>query len=306
MSTTVWANYPERVIRFVVPWPAGGSSDSAARVIAAQLEARLGKPVVVENKPGASGNIGTAEVARAEPDGYTLLLSSGPFTINPSLFRTLPFDAVRDFAPITQIAATPSILVVNPSFPAKTIQEFVSLAKDKTKPFNYASPGNGTAQHLAMELLKKKADLSLAHVPYRGGAPALNDLLGGHVLVMLSGLPEVMPHIKAGALRPLAVTTGTRLAALPDVPTLMEVALAEFETGGWNGLHVRAGTPAEIVSVLGKEVRAALQMPEVREKLMALGFEVRGSATDDFAKFVTSQIDRFREAVEIAGLEKTD
>jgi tripartite-type tricarboxylate transporter receptor subunit TctC len=295
------AVYPERSIRFVVPWPAGGSSDSAARVVAQQLTERLGQPVVVDNKPGASGNLGTSEVARAKPDGYTLLLSSGPFSINPSLYRNLPFDTLRDFAPVTQIAATPSVLVVHPSFPAQTLQEFIAAAKDKSKSLDFASPGNGTAQHLSMELLKKKADLSLTHIAYRGGAPALNDLLGGHVKVMLSGIPEVMPHIQAGTLRPLAISTAKRSEQLPNVPTLMEAGLADGELAGWNGLHVPAGTPAEIIDRLGNETREALKKPDVLQRLKALGFEIRGTSTREFGAFVTSQIERFREAVEISG-----
>jgi len=221
VSAPALAAYPERPIRLMVPWPPGGSSDTTARLIAHHLQERLGQPIVVDNKPGASGNIGSAEVARAAPDGYTILLSSAPFSVNPSLYKSLPFDTLRDFTPITQIASTPSAIVVHPSFPAQTIQDFIALAKDKAKPVSYASPGNGSAQHLAMELLRKKADLNLTHVPYKGGAQALNDLLGGHVPLMLSGMPEVAPHLQAGKLRALAMTTAERSKLLPDVPTLM-------------------------------------------------------------------------------------
>ena len=290
------ANSPGRPL-----WPAGGSSDSAARIVGQELAKRLGQPVIIDNKPGASGNIGTADVARSRPDGYTVLLSSGPFSINPSLFRTLPFDTLRDFTPVTQIAATPSVLVTSLSFPARTVPEFLALAKDDAKPLNFASPGNGTAQHLAMELLKNRAALSIVHIPYKGGAPAVNDLLGGHVLVMMSGFPEVMPHLKDGRLRPLAVTTAARSQFLPDVPTLIELGFADSELAGWNGFHVPAGTPAEIVDRLSTVTREVLKNPDVRERLNVLGFEVRGTTPAEFGAFVRSQIERFREAVQISG-----
>ena len=297
------AAYPDRPIRMVVPWPAGGSSDAAARLIARHLQDRLKQPVIVDNKAGASGNIGTAEVARSPADGYTLLLSSGPFSINPSLFRTLPFDTVRDFVPVAQIANTPSVLVVHPSTPAKTMQEFVASAKDASKPMAVATPGNGSAQHLALELLSKKAGLSINHVPYKGGAQALNDVLGGQVPAMMSGFPEVAPHIKSGKLRALAVTTPGRSAVLPGVPALTELKLADSGSAGWNGIHVRAGTPAEVVNRLHEEVNAILAMPEVRDQLASLGFEVRRSSQQEFASFVTQQMARWKEAVALSGAQ---
>jgi tripartite-type tricarboxylate transporter receptor subunit TctC len=209
---------------------------------------------------------------------------------------------VKDFTPITQIASTPSVLVVNPTFPANTIQEFIAQAKDESQPLNYASPGNGSAQHLAMELLRKKAGLALSHVPYKGGAPAINDLLGGHVLVMFSGMPEVLPHLKAGKLRALAVTTAERSPFLPDVPTLIEVGLADSDLAGWNGLHAPAGTPPEIIDRLNKEVAELLKEPNVQEKLTGLGFQARGGSTpEQFGEFVMRQMAVFREAVEISG-----
>lgn len=295
------ANYPDKPIRLVVPWPAGGSSDAAARLVARHLQDRLKQSVVVENKAGASGNIGTDAVAKSSPDGYTLLLSSGPFSINPSLYKTLPFDTLKDFIPVIQIANTPSVLVVHPSSPAQSIQEFVALAR--RMPLNVASPGNGTAQHLALELLRKKASLDITHVPYKGGAPALNDLLGGQVPAMMSGFPEVAPHIKSGKLRALAVTTGGRTAFLPQVPTLTELGLADGGTAGWNGIHVPARTPSDIVSRLSTELTAVLDMPEVRDQLASLGFEVRRSTQQDFASFVPQQIARWKEAVALSGAQ---
>jgi tripartite-type tricarboxylate transporter receptor subunit TctC len=295
------AAWPDKPIRFVVPWPAGGSSDAAARLVAKHLGERLKQAVVVDNKAGASGNIGAAEVAKAAPDGYTLLLSSGPFSINPSLYRSLPFDTVKDFVPVAQIANTPSVLVVNPSVPAQTVQDFVKLAKDPAKPFAVATPGNGSAQHLALELLRKKAGLSINHIPYKGGAPALNDVLGGQVPAMMSGFPEVAPHVKAGKLRALAVTTPGRSTFLPNVPALTELGLADSGSAGWNGIHLPARTPQEIVTRLHTEVNAVLDLPEVRDQLSALGFEVRRSSQQEFATFFTQQMARWKEAVELSG-----
>jgi tripartite-type tricarboxylate transporter receptor subunit TctC len=295
------AVYPDKPIKLMVPWPAGGSSDTAARLVARHLQDRLKQPVVVENKPGASGNIGTEVVAKSAPDGYTLLLSSGPFSVNPSLYRSLPFNTVRDFTAIAQVANTPSVLVVHPSFAARTMAEFVTLARDKAKPLAYASPGNGTAQHLAMELLRQKADLSLTHVPYKGGAPALNDLLGGQVPAMLSGFPEVAAHLKAGRLRALAVTTPVRSGLLPDVPSLVELGLADSGTAGWNGFHAPAGTPADIVRRLNKEINDILAQPQVLEQLVGLGFDVRRSTPQEFTAFVNQQIERWAQAVAISG-----
>ena len=300
-SVRAAAAWPEKPIRFIVPWPAGGASDAAARLVARHLGERLKQPILVENKAGASGNIGTVEVAKAAPDGYTLLLSSGPFSINPSLYRTLPFDTLKDFVPVAQIANTPSVLVVHPSTPAQTVQEFVQLAHDPARPFAVATPGNGSAQHLALELLKKKAGLTLNHIPYKGGAPAVNDVLGGQVPAMMSGFPEVAPHIRAGKLRALAVTTPGRSAFLPDVPALTELKLADSGSAGWNGIHLPAKTPPEIVDRLHDEVNAVLDMPDVKKQLAALGFEVRRTSRDEFAAFVTQQIARWKEAVDLSG-----
>lgn len=295
------AAYPEKPIRLVVPWPAGGGSDATARIVARHLQDRLKQQVVVDNKPGAAGNIGAEIVARAAPDGYTLLLSSGPFSVNPSLFKTLPFDTVRDFAPISQIASSPSVIVVLASSPVRSLTDFQALAKDAAKPLVFASPGNGSAQHLAMELLRKRADLSLTHVPYKGGAPALNDLLGGQVPVMISGYPEVSGHLKAGKLRALVVTTSTRLGLLPEVPTLMELKLADSGTAGWTGLHAPAGTPADVINRINTEVTAILAQSDVREQLGNLGLEIHRTTPVEFAAFVTQQMTRWREAVIISG-----
>ena len=293
--------YPEKPIKLIVPWPAGGSSDTAARLIAKHLQDRLKQTVLVDNKPGASGNIGTQAVAKAASDGYTLLLSSGPFSVNPSLYRSLPFNTLRDFTPIAQISLIPSVLVVLPSFSASSMTEFVALAKNKSAPMAYASPGNGTAQHLAMELLRQKADLSLTHVPYKGGAPALSDLLGGQVPALISGFPEVATYLKTSKLRALAVTTATRSSFLPDVPSLLELGLADSGSAGWSGFHVPAGTPPEIIKILNREINEILVVPSVRDQLVSLGFDVRRGTPQEFGTFVNQQIERWSQAVAISG-----
>jgi tripartite-type tricarboxylate transporter receptor subunit TctC len=293
--------YPEKPIKLIVPWPAGGSSDTAARLIAKHLQDRLKQTVLVDNKPGASGNIGTQAVAKAAPDGYTLLLSSGPFSVNPSLYRSLPFNTLRDFTPVAQVSLIPSVLVVLPSFPASSMTEFVALAKNKSAPMAYASPGNGTAQHLAMELLRQKADLSLTHVPYKGGAPALSDLLGGQVPALISGFPEVATYLKTSKLRALAVTTATRSSFLPDVPSLLELGLADSGSAGWSGFHAPAGTSPEIIKILNREINDILVMPAVRDQLVGLGFDVRRGTPQEFGTFVNQQIERWSQAVAISG-----
>ncbi len=293
--------YPEKPIKLIVPWPAGGSSDTAARLIAKHLQDRLKQTVLVDNKPGASGNIGTLAVAKAAPDGYTLLLSSGPFSVNPSLYRSLPFNTLRDFTPVAQVSLIPSVLVVLPSFSASSMTEFIALAKNKSAPMAYASPGNGTAQHLAMELLRQKADLSLTHVPYKGGAPALSDLLGGQVPALISGFPEVATYLKTSKLRALAVTTATRSSFLPDVPSLLELGLADSGSAGWSGFHVPAGTPPEIIKILNREINEILVVPSVRDQLVSLGFDVRRGTPQEFGTFVNQQIERWSQAVAISG-----
>jgi tripartite-type tricarboxylate transporter receptor subunit TctC len=298
-----FAAYPDKPVRLVVPWPPGGASDTASRIVARHLQDRLKTPVIVDNKAGAAGNIGTEAVARSSPDGYTLLLSSGPFSINPSLFRKLPFDTLKDFVPVAQLTTSPSVVVVHPDTPAKTIKDFVKLAGDANKPLAIGTPGNGSAQHLAVELMKKKAGLQFLHVPYKGGTPAIQDLLGGTIPAMMVNLAEAIPHIRSGKMRALAVTTARRTSLLPDVPTLMESGLADASSGGWSGIHAPAGTPPEIVTRLHGEINAILDMPEVREQLSATGFDVRRVTQKEFAEFVVQQIATWKEAVTLSGAQ---
>jgi len=295
------AAYPDKPIKVIVPWPPGGASDGATRLVARHLQDRLKQPVIIENKPGASGNIGADTVAKSPADGYTLLQSSGPFSINPSLYKKLPFDTAKDFVPVAQLTSSPSILLVHPGTPAKSMQEFVKLSRNAEKPMIVATPGNGSAQHLALELLKKKASLQTLNIPYKGGAPAMQDLLGGQVPAMMSNFTEALPYVKAGKLRALAVTTASRTPLLPDVPTLLESGLADSSTGGWNGIHAPAGTPGDVIVRLNKEINAVLDMPEVKAHLSSMGFDVNRTSQPEFARFVAGQLSTWKAAVELSG-----
>lgn len=293
--------WPSRPVTLVVPVPPGGATDKTARLIAHSLQARWQQPVVIDNKPGASSNIGSSLVARAAPDGYTLLVSGGPFSINPSLFSSLPFDTFRDFMPVAHLTSFSSVLIVNPQFPAKTVAEFLALARAPDKPISYASAGSGTSQHLTMELLRVRAGLNFTHVPYKGGAPAINDLLGNHVGVMLSGMAEAAPLLSGGRVRPLATTGQSRSALLPDVPTLRELGLLDVDTSGWTGLHAPANTPAAIVERINADVNSALAESAVLEGLKTMDVEPRPGSPADFGRFVAIQIENWKEAVRVSG-----
>lgn len=294
-------DYPSKPVKLVVGQPAGGSSDALARLVGRQLEGRLKQTFVIENRPGASGNIASLQVAKSAADGYTLLLTAGPFSINPSLYSKLPFDTIKDFAPVAQISTSASVLVVNKDHPVNTLEEFIAMAKDAAHPVAYASSGNGTAQHLAMELLRVKAGLALFHIPYKGGAPAMIDLMGGQVKFLMGNMADVSKHVIAGNMKAIAQTGSTRFGLLPDVPTLIETGLADTSTGGWVGIHVPAGTPPEIVKRLNAEINAVLDEAEVQDKMAALGFEVKRTTPQEFGTFVDEQIKSWAEAVMISG-----
>ena len=293
--------WPVRPVTLVAPVPPGGATDKTGRLIARFLQERWKQPVVVDNKPGASSNIGSALVARAAPDGYTLLLSGGPFSINPSLFNSLPFDTLKDFVPVAQLTAFSSVLIANPQFPAKTMAEFLALARAPDKPVVYASAGSGTSQHLAMELLRAKAGLNLTHVPYKGGAPAISDLLGNHVGVMLAGMPEASPLLAGNRVRPLATTGRSRSPLLPDVPTFKELGLLDADASGWTGLHAPAGLSPALISRINADVNAALADPEVLQALKAMDVEPRPGSPDAFGSFVAAQMSDWKEAVRVSG-----
>ncbi|MBV1796761.1 tripartite tricarboxylate transporter substrate binding protein [Siccirubricoccus sp. G192] len=294
-----WA--PERPVRLVVPYSAGGSTDVTARLVAQALGERLGQPVVIENRPGAGGNIAAEHVAHSAPDGYTLLIAtSSVIATNQALYRNLPFDAVRDFAPITQIAFVPNLLVVHPDVPARSLAELIALAKSRPGQLNYGSAGSGTSQHLAGALFAAQAGVQVVHVPYRGGAPAVTDLIAGKIQMIMSPLVEVIAHVQAGRLRPLGVTTRRRSPLLPEVPTIAE-AMPGFEITLWNGLLAPAGTPPAIVARLATEAAGVLRTPEMQRKLAEQGSEPVGSTPEEFAAFIRTEIPKWTEIVRISG-----
>ena len=302
-STLVWAqsDFPNKPVTIVVATPAGGATDKTVRLLVKQLQTKWKNGVIVENRIGASGNIASAYVAKANPDGYTLLVSAGPFSINPSLFKTLPFDTKKDFVPISQISSFASVLLVHESFPGKTLNDFVTVAKNPKEPLAYASAGSGTAQHLGMELLKSKLKLNLNHIPYKGGAPAMNDLLAGHVKVMLAGMGDASPHLNSGRVFPLVTTGKARSPLLPTIPTLQELGILDFDASGWCGLHAPAGTPADIIQRINQDVMAALADPAVRQGMAAMDVEPRPTSVVEFRTFMDSQFAKWKEAVELSG-----
>jgi tripartite-type tricarboxylate transporter receptor subunit TctC len=295
-------SYPERPIQLVVGFPAGSNSDFVARLLAQKLTESLGKPIVVENVTGGAGNIATGRVAKAAPDGYTLALtSSTQIIINPSLYR-LPFDPVKDFAPITQFCASPTILVVPNAAPMKTFQELVALAKAQPGAFTYASGGTGSAPHMASALLNSAAGLDIRHIPYKGVVLALPDLLAGRVTMMFSPISIVLPTVREGRLRALAVTSLTRSSAVPNLPTADESGLQGFDVTVWQGLLAPAGTPDAIVRKLHLESDKALALAEVRAKLNELGMDIIGNSPDDFARTIKTEIPKWAKVIKQSGI----
>ncbi len=277
--------YPTKPIRLVVPQPPGGPTDIVARLVAQKLSERLGQQVIVDNKPGAGANIGTEIVAKAPKDGYTLLVGTVQQIVNPFLFAALPFDPMKDLTPVSLMTKAYIVLVVNPDVPAKNVQELLALAKAKPGGLSWASAGNGSTSHLALELLKGQTGIDATHVPYKGTQPALTDVLGGRVPVMFDGVITSLPHIKAGKLRPLAVASLTRTPLLPDVPTMTEAGVPGFEAVGLATILAPAGTPAPIVDRLAREIAAILTTPDVRDQLVAMGLEVVASTPAQFAAY---------------------
>jgi tripartite-type tricarboxylate transporter receptor subunit TctC len=303
LASLAWAqSYPAKPIRLVVPFPAGGTTDILARAVAQRLTDDWGQPVVVDNRPGAGGNIGTELVAKAAPDGYTLEMGTvGTHAINASLYAKLPYDPVKDFAPVILVAGVPNVLVVNPAVPATTLQELIAYAKANPGKLNFASPGNGTSGHLCGELFKVMAGVQMAHVPYKGSAPALHDLIGGQVQLMFDNLPSALPQIKAGKLRALAVTSTTRAPALPDVPTLAEAGVPGYAAASWFGLFAPAGTPPAVVAKVNTAVAHWLASPEAKEKLLAAGADPAGGSPEDFARHVAAEATKWAKVVRESG-----
>ncbi len=295
-------NYPTRPVRFIAPFAAGGALDTLTRTIAARMQDSWGQPVLVENRTGAGGNIGADLVAKAAPDGYTLVMGTiATHAINVSLYSAMPYDAVRDFAPVTIAASINNSLSVHPSVPAKNVAELIAYAKANPGKLTFGSAGNGTSQHLAGELFKTMAGVDMVHIPYKGGAPAMVDLLAGQISMTFGDIPTALPHIRAGKLRSLAVTGAKRSPLLPDVPTIAEQGLPGFDVSAWFGVFTTAGTPRPVVDRLNAEIVRILNLPDVREKLLGIGMEPVTNSPDQFAAYVQSEIAKWAQVVKASG-----
>ena len=296
--------YPARPIRLVVPFTPGGSSDILARAIGQELSRAWAQPVVIENVPGAGGSLGADRVAKAAPDGYTLLMGhTGTLSVNPTLYPKLPYDAQRAFAPVAWVARVPNVLVVHASVPVQSLRELVALAKAKPGQLAYGSGGNGSAAHTTMEFLKLQAGISLLHIPYRGTAPSVNDLLAGQVQALFTGAPALLPHIKAGRIRALAVSSPRRMALLPQVPTVAETGVAGtsgFEADQWYGLVAPAGTPADAIAKLNQEVNQSLAAAQVRTRLAAEGAEATPATPQAFGTMIAADTRRWERVIRAA------
>ena len=303
VSHFAWAQtYPTRPVRLVVGFPPGGGTDITARLIGQWLSERLGQQFVIENRPGAGSNIATEGVARAAADGYTLLLVSAAHAINATLYDRLNYNFLRDIAPVAGIIRVPNVMEVNPSLPPKSVSEFIAYAKANPGKVNYASGGNGTAQHLSGELFKMMTGVVMVHVPYRGDAPALTDLIGGQVQVMFGSIPPSVEHIRAGKLRALAVTTATRSEALPDIPTVSDF-VPGYEASAWYGIGAPRNTPAEIVDKLNKEINAALSDPKIKARLADLGGTVLSGSPADFGKLIADETEKWGKVIRAANIK---
>jgi tripartite-type tricarboxylate transporter receptor subunit TctC len=294
--------YPTRPVRLIVVQAAGGGNDIVARLMGQWLSERLGQSFVIENRPGAGGNIGTEAVVRAPPDGYTLLLVAVANTINATLYDKLNFNFIRDIAPVGSIGSVPNVIVVHPSVPAKTVPELITYAKGNPGKLNMASGGNGTPQHVAGELFKMMTGLNITHVPYRGAAPALTDLLGGQVQIMFATMPASIEYIRAGKLRPLAITTAKRSEVLPDLPPVAEF-VPGFEAGSWYGVGAPKNTPSEIIGVLNKEINAALADRKIKARLADLGSTALVGSPADFGKLIADDTEKWAKVIKFAGIK---
>jgi tripartite-type tricarboxylate transporter receptor subunit TctC len=296
-------NYPERPIRIVVPTAPGGPSDIGARLIAQELTKRWGRQVVVDTRPGAGSIIGSEIVARAPPDGYTLLLTPSTLAINPATYKSMPYDAVRDFAPITQTHFVPSLILLHPSVPAKSVQELVVFAKARPGEILYGSSGHGTNPHLVIELFASMTQIRLTHVPYKGTAPGLIETLAGRVaMIATSSMALTVPHVRSGRLRALGITTATRSAALPDIPTIAEAGVPGYEAVQWSGLLAPAATPQHLIVRLHREVTTILRAPEIRNRLAADSAEVVAGTPEQFAEFLKAELVKWAAVVKAAGI----
>ena len=295
--------WPSRPLTIVVPATPGGAIDLTARLIGVRLTAAWGQPVNIENKGGAAGMLGSDQVAKAAPDGHTLALVASSHSINPSLYKKLPFDTLKAFEPVAQTHVVPLVLAINNDLPAKTVAELIAHLKANPGKYSYASSGNGGAPHMSAELFKTMAGVDLAHVPYKGSTAAHPDLIAGRTVVMFDTVAAIAAQVKAGKVRGLAVTTAKRSAALPDLPTMAEAGMRGYETSTWGGLLAPAGTPKDVLAKLNAEVNKALAAPEVREKLAAAGIEPAGGSAQQFAEFIQSEMARWAKVAQAAGVQ---
>jgi tripartite-type tricarboxylate transporter receptor subunit TctC len=293
--------YPSKPVRVVVPYPPGGPTDIVARVLFQQVAESTGQQFVIDNRAGAGGNIGAEHVAKSPADGYTLLIGTTAHAINMSLFKSLNYDVQKDLAPVSLLTQGPLVLVTHPQFPANSVKELIDMAKAKPGSLNFASSGNGQSTHLSAELFNSMAGTKMVHVPYKGSAPALSDLMTGQVGIMFDTTLSAMPFVRAGKLKALGVTSPQRTPAAPDVPTIAESGLPGYEVFAWNGVFVPAGTPKAVVVQLNEEIRKAMQLPQVRDKFSAQGFAASWNTPDQFGVFVRNEVDKWARTVKASG-----
>jgi tripartite-type tricarboxylate transporter receptor subunit TctC len=294
-------SFPSKPIKMVVPFPAGGTVDFFARVVSTKLSESLGQPVLVENRAGAGGNIAVEAVVKSPADGYTLLMGSEIVAINTSLYSRLSYDPLKDLAPITLVGTVPNILIVNPALPANSVKELIALAAKSPGKISFASTGQGTSSHLSSELFKLMAQVDITHIPYKGGPPAVADLIGGQVNMMFINMPTGIGHVKSGKARILAVSSLRRVSQLPEVPTVDQAGLKGYDTQAWSGLYAPAGTPPEVIAKLNAEVVKILKVPAVREQLAAQGAEPVGDSPEEFARFMRDEIAKWAKLIKISG-----
>lgn len=302
-ATHAQSGYPTRAVRMIVPSSAGGGADMTARMIAPKLSERLGQQVIIDNRPGAGTMIGGEMAAKAVPDGYTIMMGISTLAINPAMFKKVPYDALRDFAAVTQVASTPNILVVHTSVPAKSVKELIAFALPRPGQLNFGSAGAGTNPHLSMELFLSMAKLRMEHIAYKGSAPAIVDLLAGNISVMAPNAISTLPHVKTGRLRALGVTGAKRTEAAPEIPTIAEAGLPGYEAVQWYGVVAPAATPRDIISRLQAEIAAILSMPDVKKRFLDDGADTVGSTADEFGRYIKSETEKWSKVVRDAGIK---
>ena len=302
LGASAQAAFPSKALTLVVPFSAGGTTDILARVVGQYMSKDLGQPVIIDNRAGAGGNIGAQLVARAAPDGYTLLMGTvGTHAINQSLYKKMAFDPIKDFAPISRVALVPNLLVANPSQPFKTVKEMIAYAKANPGKLTFASSGSGSSIHLSGEMFQQMAGVEMQHIPYKGSAPAMTDLLGGQTAIMFDNMPSAIGHVRAGKLRPIAVTTPNRSPALPNVPTIAESGVPGYSATSWFGILAPAGTPAPVIARLNASILKALADPDVKKKLAEQGAEPHGEKPEQFAEFIRSETEKWGKTVKVSG-----